>query len=226
MKNTTFNLFFKITGQQYACKTVLAGSNVALHQFNLRRELNLLNRTVATRIKATMSSSRKYPGAVVQIIGSKDVVIPLWCCYLIGMPPTPFNIFILGAKCRTLPFCSVVYFVGANFQQQNPSRFKTFSTNNLAVVEKAFCCLPSFGSPLTNYHSVKSDGVFSLSKAASNMQHIPLVRDPRTAKVDAIRLSAFHELGLPPDILQGMTKIEIQENIGSHRISSGSFIGM
>jgi hypothetical protein len=102
---------------------------------------------------------------------------------------------------------------------------KHFKTSNFEIVSRAFDCL-QHTNPLMNFSTLRSEDSFQLSKEAANMQHAPLVRDLRKARVGDLRRSASHEVGLPEVEIQNMTRVEAIKCILDKRISSQSYIGL
>jgi hypothetical protein len=150
------------------------------------------------RIKSTMSACRKYPGAAVHLVGANSFILPVWCSYLVA--------------------------AGFDEIHCNKAGCRTFSTNCFEIVRDAFDCLPHGTDPFFNYTSIKSEGIFNLSKAANHLEEASIVMNLRTSKLTDIQRSAKAEL--PERHLQRLTKSELCSEILKHRISNKTYLGM
>jgi hypothetical protein len=167
---------------------------------NFRQELNILNRTLATRIKSTMCSPRKYAGAGVLLTGQKELVLSLWSHVLIG--------------------------AGFKLVGISQSGWRTYCTRDFSVVKSVFDCLPNGTDPFLNFSTVKTEGMFDICKDVFGFGEVPVVRDIKTARKSDLQLSAVHELNQSLEAIHHFNRAGLCQKLLSHRIQTETYLGM
>jgi hypothetical protein len=189
-----------MTAAAQALKIVIARTSVAVNLYNPRKQLNTLNRLIASRIKCSMCSKRRSPEGRINIIADKAFTNGVFCPFL-----------------KAAGFCD---------KTKDNSLVVRLETNEFDVVRNAFDCLPNAGDPFQNFSIQSSDRIFDLGKEFYQLEDKPIVLNLRKACAFELRQSAIHELSMRPNEIEQTSRNELMERIMAHRIQNETFLGM